>query len=305
MINKHGTGAFPSPFDVRTFKYEPHGFARAELSPEKGGERWKPEEHYNQRAVGTCTSTAIVQLASKLYGVEFSDDFQYLMQKKYYDVPLYPQLGWGEGSSIFHALRAGKEIGFLPKEYWTFTTEEDKDLSYEKYLAKLRAVPLSEIERLKEIASQYRLRAYAGTKDLERDTIARAINESDAGVLVRFDLGREWYYGRNGKRTSDKEQLEPLRPPKKLLSGHAVVDTNFDGGSFRISNTWGGEWCDGGTAYYLHHQYRPTECWMLWKGEVPPPIDQKLKERLELLGRLKDALQKLVVLLRLQLANKK
>lgn len=293
-----GTGAFPSPFDIRTFKYPPAQsvFAKAPEAPRVAGKRWEAQYHFDQHSIGTCTATATAQLGSKLYGQEFSDDFQYLMQKKYYDVPLYPNLGWGEGSSAFHAIRVAREIGFLPKHHWTHTTEKDKKGTYAAYIKKLQAIPEEEIERLKGIAMLYKIKAFAGTSGVDRDTLARAIDESEAGLIVRFDLGREWYYGRNGKRTNDKEQLEPLRPPKKVISGHMVVMTNTVGDSFRISNTWGQDWCDEGTAYHLHREYRPTEAWIIWKGDVPKEIDEQLEARKKAIGQMMDQVQKLIAI---------
>ena len=111
---------------------------------------------------------------------------------------------------------------------------------------------------------------------MNRDSLARAINESKAGILVRFDVGQEWWTASNGQLSWDKKDIEPLRKPKVVISGHAVTQSNFDGGSFRIANTWGPEWSDNGTAYHLLTDYRPTEAFVVFYDELPKEIEEQI-----------------------------
>lgn len=270
MIKTYATGAEESPYDVRTFAYVPSGI------PVSGGVRYAPKDIEDQHKVGICTAIATTQNARKALGKKFSADFQYLMQKK-------RQGNWDEGSSLSTALWVAKNIGFLPEVYWTFTTEEDRKLPYAKYIKKLQAVPDSEIERLKMYAAKYKILAYSSVP-IDRDMMAQAINESKAGVLTRYALGNEWW----------KAPIEPLRPPKVFISGHAVTDSNYNGTSFRIANQWGTDWADKGTAYRLHRDYKPTECWLVHYDIVPEVVQKQLDSRTELQGKLLNALQELI-----------
>ena len=171
---------------------------------------------------------------------------------------------------------------------WTFTTEADLKLSYSKYIAKLQKVTDAQIADLLTKTIK-RVRAYASVPT-DRDSMATAIDECEAGLLTRYSLGKEWW----------SKPIEPLRPPKDPISGHAVIDSNYNGDSFRIANGWGIDWCDEGTAYRLHSLYKPTEAWIVYYDEAPDHVEEQLKKRLELMGKLKDLMQKL-----LELMNKK
>jgi hypothetical protein len=280
----YATGAEPSTLDVRDFKYQPD--LAALTAPQKGGERYQPEDIEDQHRVGICTAISLTQNARKALGIKFSADFQYLLQKKYFDK------NWNEGSSARSALHVAYTYGLLPEEAWTFTTIEDRKLSYSKYIAKLKAVPEKEILKLIEVAKAYKLAGYAQVP-INRDLLAKAVDESRSGLIVRFVVGREWYTA----------PIEPIRYPKQIISGHLIVYSNYDGMSYRLANTWGTDWADKGTGYSLLTINPPTEAWIPYYNDLPLPDPiQKQKEELESLkGELKKLIQKIVKLLNLKM----
>lgn len=260
-------GAQKSPFDIRTFTYAPQPFVK-----QAGGAKYQPQDIEDQSKVGICTAISLTQNARKALGKKFSADFQYLIQKKFYDN------NWDEGSSILNALKAAKGIGLLPVEEWTYTIQTDRDAGYDVYIAKLQAIPMNEIARLILIANQYRIKAYASVP-VSRDTKAQAIDNSKAGILSRFEVGEEWYTDTAGNVTWDQNKIEPLRPPKVVISGHAITESNYDGNSFRVANTWSPQWCEGGTAYYLETQYASTESWSVFYDTPPAEVQAQLATR--------------------------
>lgn len=270
---KYATGANESPYDIRTFAYVPSGI------PKAGGKRYLPKDIEHQHKVGICTAISTTQNARKALGKKFSAEFQYLMQKKFFDK------NWNEGSSLSSALKVAQKIGFLPEVYWTFTTEADRFLSYDKYIKKLQAVSDADIERLRLYAAKYKITAYASVP-VDRDMMAQAINESDAGLLTRYAIGNEWWTGK----------VEPLRAPKVVVSGHAVTDSNYDGDSFRVANQWGTDWADKGTAYRIHKDYRPTEAWIVHYGKAPEVVEKQLADRKKILGSILNGLQEIIKL---------
>jgi hypothetical protein len=282
---KPSTGCNKSQYDIRTFSYPVKGYTK-----QSGGERYKPEDIESQSKVGICTGIHLTQNAKKALGKPFSADFQYLVQKLEYDK------NWYEGSSILCALKVAKNIGLLPAEEWTFTKQEDRDKGYEWYVSKLKLIPQSEIDRLKIIAGNYKIKAYANIP-VTRDSMAEAIDNSKAGILSMKLVGNEWWTNSSGIVTWAKEFIQPLRAPRTVVSGHAMIDSNYDGYSFRIANTWGKEWCDGGTAYYNLKDYKPVECWAVFYNELPNEIEKKLKERESIKGQILDHIQKIVILL--------
>jgi hypothetical protein len=266
------TGAFKSPYDIRTFSYIPTAAGY------DGGEKWLPQYIDDQHHVGICTAISTTMRAGRHYGIRFNADFQYLIQKKEYDK------AWFEGSSIINALKVGKNVGFLPESEWTHTTIEDRKLNYEDYIKKLQAIPDTEIERLKQIASKYRLKAFAFVP-VTRETLANAVDNSGA-LLERFDIGSEWWTA----------PIEPIRPPREVISGHAVNSTKYSGNSSRVANSWGVDWADQGTAYHSLNNYKPTEAWAVWFEEVPKEIEIQIESRSTIVGKILDLLQQIIVL---------
>lgn len=267
----YSTGAKASPYDIRTFTYIP---TTANI---KGGTRWEPVDIDNQHRVGICTGISLTMRAQKHFGIKFSADFQYLMQKR-------SENNWDEGSSISSALNIGKNVGFLPCNEFPVGIE-DRKLSYVQYIEKLKAIPESEIARFVGIASQYKLKAYASVP-VTRDNIANAIDQTGA-LLVRDVVGEEWWTG----------EIEPLRSPKIIISGHALNETNYDGDSGRKANSWGPEWGDKGTAYHKFSDYKPTEAWSVWFNEVPQVIVDQIESRASIIGKILNYLQLIIALL--------
>jgi hypothetical protein len=275
-------GAEKSKLDIRTFSHPVTAYPK-----QKGGTRYDAGDIENQSQVGICTAISLTQNAGKALKRKFSADFQYLIQKKYYDN------NWDEGSSIFNALRAAKGIGLLPAEEWTHTTQSDRDQGYDFYITKLKAIPETEIARLILIANQHKIKAYASVP-VTRDSMAQAIDNSKSGILVRFSVGKEWYTDIYGNVTWAKAAIEPLRKPKTIISGHAITESNYDGGSFRVANTWSTGWADQGTAYHLLSSYAPTEAWSVFYEDIPEHIQQQIDARDSWLGHVLDFLQKLL-----------
>lgn len=271
-MKEYTFGAEKSPYDIRTFTYVP---TKASV---KAGVRWTTEDIDDQKRVGICTAISLTMRAKKHFGKEFSPEWQYLCQKKFYD------LNWTEGSSISHALKVGKNIGFLPIEDIGIS-KDIRNLPYHEYIEKLKSIPEAEIERLKVIASKYKIKAYASVP-VTRENMANAIEEQGA-ILQRFSVGSEWW----------TSPIEPLRAPQNPVSGHAVNSTNTNGDSFRIANSWGTDWADKGTAYHLLSQYAPTEAWAVWFDEVPQEIKKQEDSRATTIGKIMDLLQQVIVLL--------
>ncbi len=255
----YGTGAEPSVIDERDFIYIP------DKANKKGGERYKAQDIEDQHRVGICTAISLTQNARKATGVAFSADFQYLMQKKFYDK------NWNEGSSDRSALHTAKTYGFLPQNEWTHTDMSDRKGSYAKYVAKLQKVSDAEIERLIAIAAKYKLLAGYASVPVDRDLIANAIDESKAGLITRFVVGREWYTA----------PVEPLRKAVAPISGHLITMCNYGGNSYRVANTWGSDWADSGTAYSSFLTYTPTEAWIPYYNVLPAPIQEQKKKLTE------------------------
>lgn len=247
-------GAFESKQDPRTVSYQPTLAALYTT----GGVDYLPGEIENQHTVGICTSASFIQERQKANGKKYSIDFQYLLQKKFYDTKEW--IGWQEGSSILNAFKVGKKFGFLPANLWTWTTEADRSLPYSQYIAKLQAIPDAEVQRLIALCVD-KIPGYAQVNVNDPVAIARAITESKAGIICRFAVGKEWW-----TPSWAPEDINPLKPPVSVISGHAIVMSKFDYTALTdqvLANTWGILWCKKGTADVIWDNYRTTEAWVV------------------------------------------
>ncbi len=237
----------------------------------KAGNAYLPVDIENQHHVGICTAISIVQNVEKITGKKYSPDFQYLLQKKFYDY------NWTEGSAILSGMKVAKKYGFLPIELFTYITENDRFLNYSDYILKLQAIPEDEITRLITLCVD-EIPGYAAVDVSSAQSIARAIQDSQAGIICRYDVGREWYSDINGNITWEASKLNPLRrpTPQTFEGGHAITMSNIDyttGAITFLPNTWGIFWNNQGIAYTDWNFYRPTEAWLILKtAPIIPPF---------------------------------
>ena len=265
-------GALESPKDSRTIQHSDLAQAGAPLV--SGGIEYLPEDIDNQFNVGICTAIHITQNRGKKNGKKYSPEFQYLLQKKFYDK------NWDEGSSIFYALKVAKNYGFLPQEIWTtvvdkvpelgFLNESDRKLTYAKFIAKLKLIPDEEITRLIGLCVD-KIAGYAAVDISDAQKIAKAVNDSGVGILCRYIVGKEWYTSIDGRISWAPKDINPIRPPVNPICGHAITMSAFDyTNSIKqtLPNTWGKEWCRNGSCDILFDSYKPTEAWIIL-DEVP------------------------------------
>lgn len=247
-----GLGAHESPYDKRTWKHP----LDMGVPLNNGGVIYNPEDIENQHIVGICTAISLVQNAQKALGKKFSPDFQYLLQKKFVDG------NWDEGSSIFSALKVGKNFGFLPIELFPYITEADRTLTYYTYISKLQTIPDEEIARLLTLCTD----KLAGYAQLPTDvaSLQRGILDSKSGILCRYEVGREWW-----TPSWRKEDIDPLRPPASVVSGHAIGKSHFTQNLFTLPNTWGPDWDDNGNAHIDSTNYQCTEAWVPYYDSIP------------------------------------
>jgi hypothetical protein len=267
---KYSTGALKSKKDIRDFVYKP------DKANWRGGTRYLAKDIEDQSKVGICTSITVTQQARKARGIKYSADFQYLIQKKFVDK------NWSEGSATAHGPYVAYKYGLLPEKEWKHTTFADRKKGYKHYIKKLQAIPDKEIDRLLKIAAKHKVVGYQRIVPLTRDTLANAIDESEAGIVTRMECGSTWW----------TKPIEPLRYPTKIDSGHALTASNYTGGSVRVANTWGDDWADKGTAYYMYKDNTPTEAYIVYYKEKTKLLEKQIKAKDGFWWKVKKFIQK-------------
>ena len=257
-IKIRGTGAIESEQDLRTVKHE--DIAEAGVPLIKGGIVYNPNDILDQSRVGICTAISLIQNREKANGKKYSADFQYLLQKKFMDG------AWFEGSSILNALKVGTKYGFLPEELWNHTTQADRDLSYAQYILKLQAISDSEIQRLLGLCVD-KIPGYASVNVADSQAIAKAVSDSEAGILCRYGCQKNWWTAPDGRVSYAPKDIDPLRYAPET-SGHAINLNLFDYTTDImqvLANTWGPDWDKGGCADINWSNYKMNEAWLILK----------------------------------------
>jgi hypothetical protein len=277
MENIPTFGAFKSEKDKRTIKY--NDIALLSIDYLKGGKEYLPEDVEHQHNVGICTAISLTMNRGKSNGKKYSADFQYLLQKRFYDG------GWFEGSSLLNALKVGKKYGFLPVELFCdingkpYITESDRFLTYAQYSAKLQSISNEEVDRLISLCVD-KIGGYASVNVSNPYSVAKAITESESGLTSRFDVTATWWTNLKGIRSFLAKDISPLRKGNTESWGHAVTTSNFDfniKNLFTLANSWGAEWARKGSADYDWENYKPTEMWLITKEPIIQMFDTDLK----------------------------
>ncbi len=269
-----GTGGFKSSDDSRTIRHEDMQ-TMSGIPLITGGYDYAPSDIEMQAKVGICTAISLTQNAAKVLGKKFSADFQYLMQKKMYDG------NWYEGSSILIALKVGVKYGFLSAELWTATTDADRELPYQQYIAKLQAIPDIEIQRLISLCTD-KLTGYASVDVSNAQSIAKGITDSQAGILCLYSVGTEWYTAQDGRISWAASDINPIRPPHPITSGHAITASKFNFATVLDiihPNTWSTAWCEQGLCDILWEEYKMVEAWIPYY-HLTAEQTQELKDKL-------------------------
>lgn len=258
-MNPFGLGAHESSIDNRTWQ---HPVDLATPLPLTGGYQYSPQDIEHQHTVGICTAISLIQNAEKALNKKYSPEFQYLLQKKYIDG------NWIEGSSIFSALKVGKTYGFLPLELFTYASEDDRNLPYSEYIAKLQAIPDVEITRLIGLC----INKLSGYAQLPTDgqSIARGILDSKAGILTRYSIDSHWW-----SPSWLSRDIDPLEAPTENPSGHAIGTSYFDfttNQTLEHPNTWGTVWNFKGKGHTIHNKYSCTEAWIPYYDSIITPV---------------------------------
>jgi len=271
MENPFGTGAIESKKDKRTISHSDLVSISEPLTI--GGKDCIPSDILMQSKVGICTAISLIQDRQRANSKKYSPEFQYLLQKKFYDN------NWIEGSSILSALKVAKNYGLLPAELWTYTTDADRELPYNQYIAKLQAVPDTDINQLITQCVD-KIAGYAQIDVSDPQAIAKAIIDSEAGILCRYGCQKNWWTSITGIPSWQPVDIDPLRYAPET-SGHAIgmYAFNYSSGATmqKLCNTWSSAWDIQGTANINWSTYPPTEAWVILKSNPMFKFTQTMK----------------------------
>lgn len=259
-------GAQPSKPDYRDFRSSTLSFS---IPPVTKADVSKLDIT-DQGQLGICTSNLayyIEYLYYKKTGVytKLSRRFLYTMTKVAIDNDPY------EGSQMRSALKAAAKYGVCTEATYPSDTA---GFSHEEYI-NVNSIPAAAFVE----AQNYRIGSYLA---INIDPVAIGGALAKYGLLfARYEVGKEWWSKEDGSYSMAEKDIAPLRPPKEVISGHAVVLCGYDftdTSDFDVMNSWGTQWCKSGICYHSTNNM-PTEAWAvsldIVKNDLPSPKDFK------------------------------
>lgn len=188
--------------------------------------------------------------------INFSPRFGDVLCKKYDGQPIdggtYPRL----------ALKLATQFGMATEA----TVPNDTSLPIEQYRNQSILTPEAYAE-----AAQYKIPGYIQVPLTEKSM--KDFIYSFGFVGTNRNLGSEWW----SPSWADKD-IDPLRTPKNVVSGHMTGDFGWSGKLMRLRNVWSEAWANKGNADYDIDQWLPylKEAWVI--AEIPKDMQAFLRD---------------------------
>ncbi len=236
---------------------------------------------WNQRKIGACVGHAS---GKKKQEQEFDETkqiipinprFIYALAKSMDGLPT-------EGTYYRYGMKVLQKFGAPPEipEY-----QNDTTLAHSDYID-LTKIP----QKAYDLAKQYAIANYAqigSTYNITVEDLQQAISQGH-GCLLGVQLGKEWWTDTRGNPAWDAASLMPLRPPKSVVSGHAIFPYGYEEVGSRLKiyliNSWSGDWGDAGKGWFYFDEYKDflVEAWGAvdlpnnWQDQIKqlPPANQ-------------------------------
>lgn len=232
-------GFTPAPADARDLPYAVAGGTPPRTSVSL--EQWEPPVG-NQGNSNTCVGWAI-SAAMQLREIRHADQDgdAAAIRRARQDQPSVKFLYYNarrvrrprgilldRGTYIRDALRAAQKIGVCGSKFWSWKQRTGR-----------RPTPVAQMRAHPRQGGQYR--QIVGSGDARLDQVVAALHQGQAvvfGTRVAKSL-----FANGGAHV-----VSTPKPGEKIAGGHAMLIVGYDSGSklFRVRNSWGTKWRDGG-----------------------------------------------------------
>lgn len=240
MTAPFGTGAIPSPVDYRD------GIAaaiagQAPVLPPSFDTDMAALGVMNQQKTPACVSHAWA-LIMKLYWyqktgkiVDFSPRFLHILSNDF-------NAGPEDGRYPRTVARISVKLGCCT----TATMPNDTNLDNAAYQSR-GAITQAMLDE----AAQYRLPGYVRIPDLSSSDFRNGVFLYGA-ISGLFQIGSEWWIP-----SWSPKDIDPLRTPAKVVSGHEVVVKGWQSNLNTLRNSWGAQWGTNGETHYDAQAWLP------------------------------------------------
>lgn len=166
---------------------------------------------------------------------------------------------WNVGTYMRTAFRLLNSLGFCRERHWLHSQPHDK-----RPAVNAQRLSIDQRDRGTGRVIYERLN---GDGPALLEGIKRAV-AAGLPVVIGVDVSDTFARG-------DFDADASVGPPRDsdVVGGHALVVCGYDGDSFRVRNSWGEDWADGGMAW-LRDDYAATgrDCWTV--AAAPPYSDE-------------------------------
>jgi hypothetical protein len=250
-------GAVKSPPDYRDI---PLAAAGVVALPDTFKTDVSPFPVWNQRKIGSCVAHAFAKAMQiwwfKKTGevVNFSARFLFALAKSQDglpgDVGTYPRL----------VASIAKNVGCCTEAL----LPNDSSLSFADYIDITKIT-----QEMKDEAAKYKIPGYVFAHTAYE--IRQAIYQYGAVALL-MQIGKEWWTRPDGVSSWNDADIDPLRVPALVASGHEIVGFGWEDTFDDILNSWSAAWAKNGTNKF------DINAWAQWVGEaiaiadIPQPV---------------------------------
>lgn len=215
-----------------------------------------------QRLIPACVSHAVAE-AMKLWWylktgqiVNFSPRFLDVMYQRIMNIDPATDTG---GRMPQVVLKIAQTYGCATEA----TIVNDTTLSIASYRdqASLTAQALAE-------AAQYKIPGYV---PVSVDPFAIKQNIALYGALITLmQIGSEWWTAQNGSISWAQADIDPVRPPQTVISGHEVLVSGWNAADLmHLVNSWSTAWAQNGESDFIFGEWQKNivEMWAI--ADVP------------------------------------
>lgn len=148
-----------------------------------------------------------------------------------------------------------------------------------------------------DIAQERIIKSYAGVADLSFHGIKQAVYQNKV-LLMGIKLGSEFWTDIYGNNSWQEKDILPLRPPKVVESGHAILIYGYDANYIYFRNSFGSTWGRNGDGYFgVNYLPFVQEAWTFI--DLPDQVIKDEISKLALLQKIVALYQKVIALVKL------
>lgn len=225
---------------------------------------------WHQKKIGSCVGHALAKLMQVYWYqqtgevVNFSPRWLYALAKCLDDYPF-------EGTYPPLMANIMKKYGCATEA----TVPNNSDLLHEEYVygRKIDNLPKEAFDE----AAKYKIPGYAFVDVKNPEDVKRALYEHGA-MAALFRIGKEWWTSESGVSSWSSKDIDPLRPPAVIISGHEVILYGYNESSFyHLSNSWSSLWNTAGNGTIGITNYMPFFNSGIVIVNLPPPIKEEIE----------------------------